>query len=415
MLRKVISTLVVSRTRRLSVITMIFSIVIILSLTGCLMKKLHYKSFLELREETSRNYSVQVLDSIVGVLEHAELPVFFNVEAGQSTWTPTYTLSSGDVVAEWSSTFTTDTDIVTVTSPSTSSGESVTSTLQYNDFGSAAMTRVNALYAFLCLPLHFGEITLPNGALYTIIDSAETPKDFVLSSKIAHDRYIGVTREKIFAFLQFTNDVTYWTRHDKPDAKDLQSVAGILYRFSSEYSKQKQALINAMKSKERAQASISKARQAHNDKNKEFEKLKTEAKTTSTNPQIMQTLLQYKQKEVETQAKGFSSVNEQISKAEATIKSSTAELDNLIMVLELALQEIIDEDPDVKLVSAASLTVGLNKCLERVLAGDKTVLKEGMSLPGAGGLDAGESMDKLYRERFESLPPRFDAAFQSTN
>ena len=77
MFMKVISAFVVSRTCRLSVITTILSIVIILSLTGCLMKKLHYKSFLELREETSRNYSVQVLDSIVGVLEHAELPVFF--------------------------------------------------------------------------------------------------------------------------------------------------------------------------------------------------------------------------------------------------------------------------------------------------------------------------------------------------
>jgi len=36
-------------------------------------------------------------------------------------------------------------------------------------------------------------------------------------------------------------------------------------------------------------------------------------------------------------------------------------------------------------------------------------------LPGAGGLDAGESRDDLYRERFESLPPRFDETFQSTN
>lgn len=415
MFMKVISAFVVSRTCRLSVITTILSIVIILSLTGCLMKKLHYKSFLELREETSRNYSVQVLDSIVGVLEHAELPVFFNVEAGQSTWTPTYTLSSGDVVAEWSSTFTTDTDIVTVTSPSTSSGESVTSTLQYNDFGSAAMTRVNALYAFLCLPLHFGEVTLPNGAMYTIIDIADSPKNFVLSSKIEHDRYIGVTREKIFAFLQFTNDVTYWSRHDKPDAKDLQSVAGILYRFSAEYSKQKQALIGAIKSKEGAQSSISKAQLALKDKSKEFEDLKTEARTAQTSPQIMQTLLQYKYKEVEAQAKGFASVNEQISKAEVTMKSSTTELDNLIMVLELALQEIIDKDPDVKLISAATLTSGLHKYMEGVLAGDKTTLDAKVLLPGAGGLDAGESRDDLYRERFESLPPRFDETFQSTN
>ncbi len=415
MFRKVISKLIVPYTRRLSVVTLLFSLVIILSQTGCLMKKAHYKSFLELREETARNYSVQVLDSIIGVLEHAELPVFFNVEAGQSTWTPTYTLSSGGVVASWSSTFKTDTDTVTATSPGTSSGETVTSTLQYNDFGSAAMTRVNALYGFLCLPLTFGEVTLPNGALYTIIDIADSPKNFVIYLEIKHDRYIGVTKEKIFAFLQFTNDVTYWSRHDKPDAKDLRSVAGILYRFSAEYSTKIKALIGAMKSKEGAQASISKAQQALKDKSKEFEDLKTEAKTAQTNPLIMQTLLQYKEKEVETQAKGFASVNAQISKAEATIKSSTTELNNLILVLEIALQGIIDEDSDVKSISAATLTGGLRKYMKGILAGDKEILDDKMSLPGAGGLDAGESRDDLYRERFESLPPRFDETFQSTN
>jgi hypothetical protein len=82
MFRKLLSSFTFSKIRKSPVINILVSVVIALSLTGCFMKKMHYKSFLELREEASRNYSVQVLDSIVGVLEHAELPVFFNVEAG---------------------------------------------------------------------------------------------------------------------------------------------------------------------------------------------------------------------------------------------------------------------------------------------------------------------------------------------
>ncbi len=415
MFRKVMASFTFYKIRKSPVINIFVSVVIAFSLTGCLMKKMHYKSFLELREEAARNYSVQVLDSIVGVLEHAELPVFFNVEAGQSTWTPTYTLSSGNVVSAWTHDITLDTNTVTATSPSSSSGESVTSTLQYNDFGAAAMTRINALYAFLCLPMQFGEVKFPNGALYTIVDKADSPKSFILSSKIAHDSYMGVVQKKSFAFLRFSNDVTYWSRHDKPETNDLASVAGILYRFSFEYPRKKQALIDAIKSKESAQVSISKVQQALKDKRKEFENLQIEAKTTKTNAQIMQTLLQYKQKELEAKAKGFASVNEKISKAEVTIKTNKAELEGLIMVLENGLQEIIDNDPDVKSVNVATLTADLHKHLEQIMAGVKEILEEEFTIPGAKGLNAGESRDDLYRERFESLPPRFDTNLQSTD
>ena len=415
MFRKLLSSFTFSKIRKSPVINILVSVVIALSLTGCFMKKMHYKSFLELREEASRNYSVQVLNSIVGVLEHAELPVFFNVEAGQSTWTPTYTLSSGNVVSAWTHNIVMDTNTITATSPSSSSGESVTSSLQYNDFGAAAMTRINALYALLCLPMQFGEIKFPNGALYTIVDKADSPKSFILSSKIAHNSYMGVVQKKSFAFLKFSNDVTYWSRHDKPKTKDLASVAGIFYRFSFEYPRKKQELIEAIKSREREQASISKVHQAFKETSKEFEDLKSEAKTTKTNAQIMQTLLQYKQKELEAKAKGFASVNGKISKAEVTIKTNKAELDDLIMVLENGLQEIIDNDPDVKSVNVATLTADLHKHLEQIMAGEKEILEEKFTIPGASGLDASESRDDLYRERFESLPPRFDTNLQSTD
>ncbi len=412
--RKVMSSFNFSKTRKSPVINILVSIVILFSLTGCFMKKMHYKSFLDLRREFARNYSLQVLDSIVGLLEHAELPVFFNVEAGQSTWRPTYTISSGNAVAVFDTTKG-QTTSVTATSPSSSSGESVTSTLQYNDFGSGAMSRINALYAFLCLPMRFGETTFPNGALYTIVEKSDSPENFILSSKIADDSYIGVTKEKRFAFLRFSNDVSYWARHEQPETTDLASVAGNLYRFSFEYSRKKQALVAAIMSKAGAQASISKVQQALKDKSKEFENLKSEAKTTKTNPQIMQTLLQYKQKELETKAKGFASVNEQISKAEVAIKTNKAELENLLLIVESTLQEIIDNDPDIEKIKAATLTHGLHEYLELIVAGDKTVLDEELSLPRAKGLDARESRDDLYRERFEALPPRFGTNFQAVD
>ena len=130
----------------------------------------------------------------------------------------------------------------------------------------------------------------------------------------------------------------------------------------------------------------------------------------------MKTLLQYKQKEVESKAKGFTSVNEQIFKAELTIKTNKAALKSLMKILERSLQEIIDNDPDVKLVNVDTLIGDLRKYTDRLLAGDKTILEEEeLSLPGASGLDAAESRDDLYRERFESLPPRFDTNLQSVD
>ena len=66
----------------------------VFTLTGCVMMKPHYKSMQALRREASINYSQQVLDTIVGMRDKGQLPVMFNVEGNDSTWTPNYSLSS---------------------------------------------------------------------------------------------------------------------------------------------------------------------------------------------------------------------------------------------------------------------------------------------------------------------------------
>ena len=62
-------------------------------LSGCAMKKPYYRTLVDLRNESSVNYSQQVLDAIVGVRDRASLPVFFSVEGGNASWVPGYSTS----------------------------------------------------------------------------------------------------------------------------------------------------------------------------------------------------------------------------------------------------------------------------------------------------------------------------------
>jgi len=140
-------------------------------LMGCAFERAHYKSLPELREETSNNYSQQVLETIVGTCDDARLPAFFRVEAGFSSWSPSFSGSTGATVATLPTGG-------TVISGNLGIAEAMNKQIQYNDFGSASMTRVVSLYHLLCFEIRSGDTVLPNGTFYTVVDKASSPEHF---------------------------------------------------------------------------------------------------------------------------------------------------------------------------------------------------------------------------------------------
>ncbi|MBZ0256649.1 hypothetical protein K8I31_11340 [bacterium] len=378
-----------------------------LMLNGCAMRNAHYKSFLDLREESSKNYSQQVIDAIVGVLDEGTLPVFFSVEAGSSSWAPTISGGLSSVMAPpWNA-------LRTQLSQSVNASESMSSAIQFNDFGSAPMSRVNTLYALLCFNYNIGDVQLPNGVLYTIVSEEDNASELLFSRKLKNGKYLGVPEEKREEFLKFAKDVNFWTRHAVPDPKDLNSSAGMVYRFSIEYPESIIALANALKGKEAAEAGLPAAQQALKDIMTDYNKLVEEAKTTKANPQVMTTLLQFKREEVQSKAQGAGAVGAQIAQTNSAIQSNTNNLEGLLKGLKSTLEKVKAYDPDASSIDVKMTITSLNDQIKSVMSGDQALIQQFEESTFGGALNAQDSVDKLYRDRFESLPQRFDQASQS--
>ncbi len=376
--------------------------------SGCVMQRPHYKSFIKLRAETAENYSQQVLDAMADVLDKGHIPVFFSIEAGQSGWQPRY---SGGITAVIPAPWRSDT---TTLQPNFSGGEGLSNSIQFNDFGSAAMIRISALYGLVCLPQEVAGVKLPNGVLYTIASISKNRKDFLMSAKLSDGRWLGVPEEKKSEFIAFARDVTYWARGGAPDPKDLLSVPGTFYRCSAEYASAQLSMAQAVGTKQGMAGAVAPAQAAYEATLREFEALKEEAKTTDTNPQIMATLLQFKREEVQAKQQAVAGVAGQVGQAESTIASSRRKITSLYPLISGTFERIAANDPDVGPINVEGIISSIDGHISQLSAGDQKVLQEiANMLPHSAGLNANDSVDDLYRERFESLPQQFEQAFQA--
>lgn len=378
-------------------------------LTGCVFQRVHYKSFKELREESASNYSQQVLEAVVGVCDEARLPAFFRVEAGFSTWTPSYSGSASAVIP---------TLMVgqTNVTGSVGGGEALTNQIQYNDFGSAGMTRVTALYSLLCFTIRYGNVVLPNGTFHTVVEKASSREPFLIWAKRRNGEYIGVTPAKSEQFLQFAHDVTYWTLHATPDLRDLTSTTGKFYRFSTEYNTVVSNLVHARLSRFKAEEAMARALEALKAKQQAFEALKAEAKTSPVNPIVLQGLLQLENQELQTYVQTLAKSAADLDKLDSEIQNNTGALGELVGLLESILGDLKRFDPDLATLDTDAILTVFRKSIEIFLTGDRQQLEAVRVLmrPSVAGHRAQESVDKLYRERFEALPQSFDPRRQGT-
>lgn len=371
--------------------------------SGCVMKQTHYKSFLEIREEASTNYTRQVLDAIVAVYDKGELPVFFSMESGMSAWMPVVNSGIGSSIAPL---FRANTSSL---SPSLSTSETMYSVLQYNDFGSAAMARVTMLYGYLCFPINFGDIKLPHGSLFTMVDVADKPDGFLFFKKMKDGRYMGVTPVKNDEFVRFARDVTYWSKNAEPNLKDLVSTAGNLYRFSISYPEQLKELANTVIGEKAGKTAIVKAQNDLKETTDQFEALKKEALSPKATPAILPTLLQMAREDVKEKDRALATVAAQLGTSTTSIGAKTSELDLLIGTLQASLDKIQITDPDLTADKKNRIVQMFKDPIQQVIDRDETALnKWGNILPVTSFLNAKEPIDELYRERFESLPMRID-------
>ncbi|MBD3267696.1 hypothetical protein GF373_13585 [bacterium] len=371
------------------------------------MKQYYDASFVELREDTSFSYSQQVVDVIVDLLDNANLPVLMKVEAGNAAWSPS--VSSGinaQIPGPWNA----DT---TTLMPSFNGRDSLSSSIQYNDFSTAAMLRINSLYEFLCFPIQFADVNLPHGMLYTTISIQDSPKGLFLARKLSDGQYLGIPPEKKGEFLMFANDVIYWSQNANPNPQDLRSPAGLFYRFSVEYRDSLLNLAKAQKGLKTLKSDLESAKQTVNALQQEYQQTEEEAKAQQGDSKIIQTILSFKREDLLGSRNHMGQINDDILEAQTMIQTNHKNLTELIGLMEDTLITVEKNDPDFQgdIDSAIAMFEGH---VEQAMQGEMDILQEVEGTDRRGtGLDAAESVDELYRERFESLPQRFEGAFQA--
>lgn len=381
--------------------------IICLLLSNCAMRSLHNRSIVNLRNETAHNYSKQVVEAAAGILDRSELPVMLSIEGGNSIWNPRYEKNlSASISPPWSAGN-------TVLNPGVVTSESIVDTMQFNDFGSDATYRLHILYTYLCFPLVIENLYMPNGMLYSIFTIQDTQNGLDYPTKLREGNYIGVPKEKKREFLFFVSDVLNWSRHASPNILDLSSPPGITYMFffkyyynlQTGYSSNHDALV--LKNEIQQQKT-----QADKIKEDYQSKLQFALENNSTNNSFIPAL-QLLQNDVETMRSELSSQYNSLRVTQSNVQQTYVENHFILNKLKRALKHLAEQDPNINIQEVNDTLDALTKRIEDVHEGKSNDLTEALKhlIPiGGSGIEAAESTEELYRERFERLPDTIDTS-----
>lgn len=375
------------------------------SLSGCALRAVHQQALLEVQERGARNYPQQVLDTIVGIRQRSELPTFFYFEGATSAWNPSLSSSiSSNITTALGGPAAVTPDIATIV-PLLGASESLSSAVQMNDFGPAAMSRVSAIYAFLTYPIQIGDSQLPHGALFTTVREASSSDQFTLWTKTSGGNYVGVSSETQFEFFKLTRDIIYWSRLENPNPADLESTAGTLYAFFSQYPTTELALNDALSAVDKAKADFDGALSAYSDADKRVTQLEQDFRKSKDNARVLTLILQEAYKQRELQYNQLGGADKQKSTANAKVTAQRFKIEGLLQQLEQSASLIKAADPQGSAIDVAAILRPFRKRVDGLLARDPAIIKEVASQePSTSGLGARDSVDKLYRDRFEALP-----------
>jgi hypothetical protein len=386
--------------------------VALFSMPGCATRAAHYGSMVDLRDATSTNYAQQVLNAIVGIRDRGELPAFFYIEGSAASWSPNVSGSlAGQVLLGFAGALHLPAfsgNAVTI-SPGASGGITLNDSFQLNDFGPAALSRVTALYGFLMAPVQVGEAKLPHGALFTVIREAEEPNGFILWTKTNDGRYLGVTKETLWEFYKLTRDVFYWSRHAEPDPQELESAPGLLYAFFIQYPQTEVGLSQAIKDAAKARKAADQAQTDFSHALDNVRALEQEVrKAKGESPMVLTAILQEAYKELGLRLQAMTGAEDQNQQVSTKIQSLQNKITELFGNLQQVLLLIKSMDPAGDSIDLDAILQPLRRRVDGLLAGDPKVIAEVESQRRSGlGLSARDTVDKLYRDRFEALPERF--------
>lgn len=378
-------------------------------LASCVMKGEYYGSMLELNERSSMNYAQQIVNAVVRVRDTSELPTFFYVESGTATWTPTVQASVGATAALGLSRAANAAGDSLQVAPSVGGSESLTASFQLNDFSPAAMSRVTGIFGFVLNPIGIGGSALPNGAFHTILSEGDSSEGFVLFARTADGRFVGVPKEKQFEFFKLARDLVYWSRLEAPDANDLESVAGALYGFFARYPAAELALYTSVMAAAKSDADYAGASAAHRAATEAVRRLETEFRQSDDDAELLKAILEqaYAQLAIAFQQMGGAGGAKQ--DAAATVEMRRREIEALVATLHTAVSEVKRLDPDGGKIDVDAVVKPFRTRIDGLVSRNAEILKEiEFQLPSSNGLRAKDTVDKLYRDREESLPDRFN-------
>lgn len=386
---------------------MLFTMSFIILFNGCAMRTLHNKTIVNLRNETAHNYSKQVVEAAAGILDRSELPVMFSVEGGNSTWNPHYEKSFNfDVSPPWSA-------ATTVLSPGILASESVVDTVQINDFGSDATYRLNNLFSYVCFPFVIENLVLPNGMLYSIFNIQNTQEGLDYPTKLSHGKYIGVPLEKRKEFLLFVSDVLNWSRHASPDILDLSSPPGIAYMFFFKYYHNLQDSYSSIQ----ASTGLNNEIQQYEIKNQivtlEYETKLHSALNGDSISNGFPAILKLLQSHVEGIQSSLNDLENELNSSRTTGQKYYIENHFILKNLTKVLTTLAKQDPDINVNQVNETLLILQQRIDDVHEGKlDDIMKElKLYIPvGGSGIEAAESTEDLYRERFERLPDVIDTS-----
>lgn len=387
----------------------ILALLIILPLLqSCTMQKIYSKSFLDLRDKTATNYTQQVVDVIAGLKDNATLPVFIMMEGGNSTWNPGVTGNIASTIpGPWNSR-------TTGFGTGVQGTDTASNAVQFNDYGSASMLRINSLYEYLCFPYKFGEVVFPHGTLYACASEADTDKGLFFAKKLHNGKYLGIPPEKKAEFLTFASEVTYWSQHANPDLKDLRSSPGVFYRFSIEYYPAISGLLTNVQTKNKLLENLKTATADVQATGQDLNSLFKKNTVSHTSPVVVAKIMQLKQDQLKAKVESMMNLQSNLAKLGLDIRQFTNSLDALFRLTEETLRKVPSYEPTVSAEAIENTLQKISEQIKKAKSGDASVLDElTPSINQGKGLSAEESMEKLYHQQFESLPMRYDSAGQA--
>ncbi len=173
------------------------------------------------------------------------------------------------------------------------------------------------------------------------------------------------------------------------------------------------ALNEAVKKMRQSEKDFNDSRDDYVNFYKSVREIEDQFRQSKENPTILKEILAeaYKQQQMKYEILG--SANGSKNTAQKNLATQKQKIEQLITSLSQCLSSIKNSDKQASDVNVYKIIQPFRDRVDGILAQNPDIVKDvEYQMPNTAGIDAKDSVDKLYRDRFEALPDRFDARMQ---